>query len=215
MAAATDLVRGSAPIVRGLPYRALRAVYHAVRNAPDRILRGPRHRRAIATVRALGTPRTIFVVCLGNVCRSPYLAAVLQRALPHVDVRSAGFIGAGRPVPEASREEAARRGLDLSSFRSGPIHAAFARSSDLVIVMDVEQRTRLVRLAGVERSRIVIAGDLDPLPAPRRAIFDPWKHGADVFAETFDRLDRCAESIVANLLPAPRSGATGDSALRR
>jgi protein-tyrosine-phosphatase len=48
----------------------------------------------------------------------------------------------------------------------------------------------------VNRERIVIAGDLEPAFGTRRAIRDPWNESIDVFRSSFDRLDRCAASLV-------------------
>lgn len=210
MTAAADALTAPPAPSPGLPYRIARAAYHALRDVPDRLLRRSRNRRAIARIRALGRPRSILVVCLGNICRSPYLAAVLERALPEAAISSAGFVGAGRPVPENARIAAARRGFDLASFRSRPINAAATRQCDLVIVMDAAQRRRLVRLMRVSPARIIVAGDLDPAPAARRAILDPWMQDMAVFEATFDRLDRCAAALADLVNEVPPSGALGD-----
>lgn len=200
------------PVVEGALYRAVKRAYHALRGLPDRALRGRRYRAAVQQLGAIGAPRTILVVCHGNICRSPYMAAVLQRAMPSVRVSSAGFTGAGRPAPENSLIASAKRGLDLRSFRSRPIRIDVARRSDLVIVMDATQRDRLVRMMKVSPKRIVIAGDLDPTAAATRGVVDPWQKSIDVFESTFDRLDRCAATLVDTVwqttLP-PRASADG------
>jgi len=53
----------------------------------------------------------------------------------------------------------------------------------------------------VKRERIVIAGDLEPMFEASRAIRDPWNHSIEAFRATFDRLDRCAASLVKILRP--------------
>jgi protein-tyrosine phosphatase len=148
----------------------------------------------------LQTIRTILVVCHGNICRSPYMEAVLQRALPGVSVTSAGIVGPNRPVPDHSLALAGQRGLDLSGFRSRPVSRMNARELDLVIVMDPAQARYMTRVLGVSPRRIVVAGDLDPRSASTRAIRDPWRQSRDVFKAAFDRLDRSAATIV-KLMP--------------
>jgi len=143
----------------------------------------------------LSQVRSILVVCYGNVCRSPYLEAVLRRDVPNVTVSSAGFVGPGRPVPSHSLAIAKARGIDLSGFRSRPIGRADVAAMDLVIVMDSQQAHQVARGFRVWPSRIVVAGDLDPLPSPTRAIRDPWGEPIDIFASSFDRLDRCAATL--------------------
>ena len=181
-------------------YGTLKAAYKTVRHLPDRMLHRRRHLEARQRLLKLHTLRTILVVCHGNICRSPYLEAVLQRALPAVSVTSAGMVGPNRPVPDHSLRLAAERGLDLSGFRSRPVSRMDAREMDLVIVMDPEQGRYLTRVLGVSPKRIVVAGDLDPRRSPTRAIRDPWRQSRDVFRAAFDRLDRCAATIV-KLMP--------------
>lgn len=173
--------------------------YHAIRNLPDRFLHRRRHdaiRRRLSSAHAA---RKILVVCYGNVCRSPYLQAVLQRALPQIEVSSAGFVGADRAVPEASLAISAKRGLDLSRFRSRPLLPAVVTAADLIIVMEVRQAREIATRFPVNRARIVIAGDLDPKFDLTRAIRDPWNQSSEVFEKSFDRLDRCAAVLVSVL----------------
>jgi protein-tyrosine phosphatase len=183
------------PVLR----RGAARAYRNARNLGDRVLHPRRHRRALAQVRAIDGLASMLVVCHGNICRSPYLAAVLQDALPGVDVSSAGFVGAGRPVPEHSGLIAARRGLDLSSHRSRLVTRDLVDQSDLFLVMDARQAEFLARGFGVVRTRIIITGDLDPDPREPRAIRDPWRQSLEVFEQSFSRLDRCAVNLVTQL----------------
>lgn len=170
--------------------------YRAARNFPDRLLHQSRHDEIKRRLARWARPRKILVVCYGNVCRSPYLQAVLQRALPDITVTSAGFVGSGRRVPVISAALSAQRGLDLSRFRSRPLTAHVVRAADLIVVMDAAQAREIVRRFVVSPTRVVVAGDLDPQFESSRAIVDPWKKGSDVFAASFDRLDRCASVLV-------------------
>jgi low molecular weight protein-tyrosine phosphatase len=181
---------------------AVRDVYRLLRNFPDRLLHHRRHAAACKRVLAAHRPKAILVVCYGNVCRSPYLQAVLQRALPEMVVTSGGFVGSGRPVPEASARLSAERGLDLSVFRSGPLTNANVRGADIILVMDPRQARELLSRFPGTRERILLTGDLDPRFDLTRGIADPWNRPADVFEACFDRLDRCAKTLV-DLLEAP------------
>ena len=184
------------------PASWLRQSYRTVRSFPDRMLHRRRHSNVRRRLISLGRPQSIVVVCLGNVCRSPYLCAVLQRLLPDVSVSSAGFIGPNRSVPLLSLEVSRRRGIDLSHFRSKLLTSQMARGADLIIVMDVSQAKRIVREFGINPARIAVAGDLDPSRAPTRTVTDPWMQAPDVFESTFARLDRCAETVASALTPS-------------
>lgn len=181
----------------------LKSVYHGARNYPDRLLHSRRFRSAVQRVSQLGRPRGILVICHGNICRSPYLQAVLQRALPDIAVSSAGFIGGDRAVPVFSLAVSARRGLDLTRFRSQLISPENVRNADLIIVMDADQARHIKSRFGVRGIRLFVAGDLDPKPSPTRAIADPWMQPLEVFESSFDRLDRCTEALVMALRRDP------------
>ncbi len=178
---------------------ALKRLYAATYGLLDRVLYPRRHRAVLRRLSNVQRPRRILVVCHGNLCRSPYLQAVLKRSLPEVVVTSAGFVGSGRAVPQISVALSAQRGLDLSRYRSQPITQSKVSEADLVIVMDAEQARQVARMFLVKRERIVIAGDLEPMFEKSRAIRDPWNQSAEAFKSTFDRLDSCGAMLVSLL----------------
>jgi protein-tyrosine phosphatase len=178
---------------------ALAEAYHAVRSFPDRVLHRRRHAEARHRVSNMRRPKSILVVCHGNICRSPYLHAVLQRVLPDIAVSSAGFVGADRGAPVLSLDVSARRGIDLSRFRSQRLTPELVGGADVIIVMEPDQARYIERVYRVRRERLLIAGDLDPAVAPTRAIRDPWMKSVDVFESSFSRLDRCAATLAAAL----------------
>jgi protein-tyrosine phosphatase len=171
--------------------RALRVVVHL----PDRLLHAERRETVRRQLAGRGRIERILVVCAGNICRSPYFAAALRRRMPTARIASAGFIGFNRPVPESSLVVSAARGIDLSTFRSHLLDPRRARSADLVVVMEPRQARYLTDYYGVPKSRVIVAGDLDPVTAPTRLIEDPWRQAKEVFESTFDRIDRCADAL--------------------
>jgi protein-tyrosine phosphatase len=179
---------------------ALKRVYELLRSFPARILHKSRHAAVLRKVAQIGRPRTLLVVCAGNVCRSPYLEAVLKRDLPGVHIASAGFIGFDRPIPGHALAVSAKRGIDLSSFRSNTLLPHRARTAEMVVVMEEKQARYLAAYAGVQRGRIIIAGDLDPMTSPTRSIEDPWNKSIEAFESTFNRLDRCGATLTQLLM---------------
>ena len=178
-----------------------RRAYRLARHLPDRLLHRRRNRTLLRKLSESPRPKTILVVCHGNVCRSPYLQAVLQRDLPNVRVTSAGFLAGGRRVPDIARELSEKRGLDVSRFRSTSLNADVVREAELIVVMDENQASGLATRYADATARIVVAGDLDPIFEHTRAIRDPWNQASEVFEEAFNRLDRCAHSLVNALRP--------------
>ena len=78
-------------------------------------------------------------MCTANICRSPLAEALLRGRLtsgPHsVDVASAGFLTAGRAVPEEMVAAASPYGADLSGHRSRQLSPADVTGADLVVGM--------------------------------------------------------------------------------
>jgi protein-tyrosine phosphatase len=179
--------------------RVLQYAYDAARNLPDRVLHRRRHRAALHRIARAEKPRTILVVCHGNICRSPYLHAVLQRDLSGIAVSSAGFFGSDRGVPEVAVTLGTARGLDLSQYRSRPLTQTTVAGADLIIVMDADQAHYLAKMFPVNRGRIVVAADLDQRFSVSRGITDPWNRSREVFESSFDRLDRCGAALVRAL----------------
>lgn len=99
--------------------------------------------------------RTILVVCLGNRCRSPMAAVLLQRALPDCRVISAGL---APPVGASADPHVIRllkpEGMDLAGHRARAVDAELMTQADLVLVMDNEQGTELAEMYPEARPRI-------------------------------------------------------------
>ncbi|MFW6079665.1 MAG: hypothetical protein ACODAE_08595 [Gemmatimonadota bacterium] len=179
----------------------MRRLAHVVRHAPDRALHPLRRRLRMRRLAALGPPRSVLFVCQGNICRSPYAAGAFLRALPdgwrtRVAVSSAGFVGPGRGSPTTALRVASRRGVDLTAHRSRLVSARAVERTDLVVVMDTEQRRRILRRCRIDSDRVLVLGDLDPQPITRRAIRDPLDQEEAAFEASYARIDRCVGELV-------------------
>ncbi len=175
----------------------MNAIAGALRHTPDRLLHARRRREARARLAAL-RPVSVLVLCHGNICRSPFAAALLARELaPHgIPVTSAGFIGAGRPAPPEALAAAAAYDLDLSCHRSQPVRPDLVRGAGLVVVMDQVQRRAMLSRFGRHPRDVVMLGDFDPDPIERRAIPDPVARPLTEFESCYARIARCARELV-------------------
>lgn len=188
-------------VTRFLP-PGLRSVLSSVRQGAARrlarLLHDGRRRRALARLRRWPVPRHVLVLCLGNICRSPYVEAYLRGRGGDLDltVSSAGFIGPGRPPPPEAREAAARRSVDNREHVSELVSAAAVEKADLVLLVDPSHRSRLRREAGAVPARVLVLGDLDPEPVDSRVVRDPWGESREVYDQVFRRLDRCLEVLL-------------------
>jgi protein-tyrosine phosphatase len=182
--------------VVGRAMTALRDVSRYMRrwiaSLPDRWSHAARHRRAVALAHTISQPTTILIVCEGNVCRSPYMAAVLRQLLPDIEIVAAGLIGSGRAMPEHGLAIATQRGLDLTAHRSQRLSREMTNRADLVVVMDARQAAHVRRAFHVAADRVILAGDLDPDGSRGRTIRDPWQQSRRVFESSFSRIDRAS-----------------------
>jgi protein-tyrosine phosphatase len=152
-----------------------------------------RHRRAIERVRE-AAPRKVLVMCLGNICRSPYAAGALSREVPQLTVRSAGFLDSGRPAPRQAVSVSAEHGVNLSAHLSAQVTREAAVGADLVLVMDARQAAR-VRAISQHRAYVERLGDFDPGPIDTRTIIDPIDRDRDFFERIYARIDACCRVL--------------------
>ena len=179
-----------------------------VRDLVDSLLH-PRRRRAAQQRLAGIQPRDVLFICHGNICRSPFAAAVFVRLLPpalssSINTGSAGFIGPGRMSPPYALNTADTYGIDMSSHRSAVVTSENLQRADLVVVMSSAQAKGLANRVR-PGARILILGDLDPLPIKRRTILDPWDSSPAAFEESYGRIDRCVRELVTIISPKQSS----------
>ena len=179
----------------------LLAPARSLRHAPDRFLHALRRRAVLRVLRPRPLPRTILVVCHGNICRSPFAAGLLARALgpAGVLVQSAGFVGPGRLAPAEGCIAAARQGIDLSEHRSQLLTPVLAAESEIIIVMDARQQRMVCERFGRSSADVILLGDLDPGPIPTRAIYDPVDQPLEAFEESYVRIERCVGAFLRAL----------------
>lgn len=180
-----------------------RRYLRSIRHLPDRLLQ-PIRRRRMSKRLAGRRVQSVLFVCHGNINRSAYAAAVFPAHVTGPErkalvVRSAGFIGPGRPASDHALKIASQRGVDLSGHESRLIDGAEARSTDLIVVMSARQRAYVIRVVRCLPECVVVLGDFDPQPAPERTIQDPYGHTEEVFDAVFDRIDRCV-AVMGSLL---------------
>jgi len=194
-------------MISGLKNR-LRRVARAARHLPDRLLHGRRRAAAQRMLANLDVRRAVFI-CHGNINRSAYAAAAFTRSLPtqvrdEVRVSSMGFIGPDRPASDLAQRVAHGRGISLGSHRSRLLDGPELKQTDLIVVMNQGQKNAVMNLLRPRPGRVLILGDLDPHRIDTRTIQDPYGHPEYVFAQVFDRIDRCTHALVEAIWPHRR-----------
>jgi len=175
-----------------------------LRGVPDQLLHGSRRRAALAALRTRRPPPRVLVICSGNLYRSPFAAAVLQRELARhgvgeVLVESAGFAGPGRASPRHAVAAAARRGVDIAGHVSQLAFADVVRAAGLIVVMEEPHRRTIRERFGRAAGDVLLLGDLDPEPVASRAIEDPVQQGPEVCDRVYARIERCVTQLAQAL----------------
>ena len=166
--------------------------------------------RAHAALRRRLRPADLLVVCHGNICRSPFAAALLARPLVAMGIRveSAGFVGPDRPSPRDAVRVAEAWGVDLSTHRSRLLTPQRVRQAELIVVMDPAQGRAICERFGRSPRDILALGDMDPEPLVVRVIRDPVEQGPAAFAASYERIERCVAGLVGALASLPCADAT-------
>lgn len=129
---------------------------------------------------------SILVVCVGNICRSPIGAALLQQALLGKAISSAG-VGAlvGHPADPLSIELLAERSLDLSAHRARQLTPNLIRSADLILVMEAGHKKAVDAIDPSGRGKVYRWGEWGDFDIP-----DPYQRPREAFEEALVLLDR-------------------------
>jgi len=142
----------------------------------------------------------VLVVCTGNTCRSPLVAAALLEELGpdrgRVEVASAGTAAwEGQPASPTTVELAAQEGLELRSHRSRRVTPALARAADLILVMDRDQ-ARAVQALGADPQRTHVLSEWPEPGEPGLPVSDPFGASREAYEECWRRIRRHVQRIV-------------------
>jgi protein-tyrosine phosphatase len=167
--------------------------------------------------RKAGSTYRIAVVCLGNICRSPVAAVVLEAKIDaagmsgRVQTRSSG-IGdwhVGDPMDRRAAASLAAAGYDPSVHRAAQFGRPWFADNDAILAMDAGNFRDLVALAPDEeaRDRIRMFREFDPQRDPTDPddldVPDPWYGGLDGFETVLDIVERTTDQLLVELQHLP------------
>lgn len=134
--------------------------------------------------------RSVLIVCMGNICRSPVGEALLRRRQRHLHIESAGIHAlVGRPADTVVLDLAGRDGLTLETHRARQLTAELCRSNDLILVMEKQHVEHITRLAPEVRGKTMLLGHW----LHRTEIADPYKKSASFYEFIYGQMDQAVE----------------------
>ena len=142
----------------------------------------------------------ILVLCYGNIYRSPFVAAKLDRLLEKSewDIRSAGFYKQDdRPCADDFIALSSGLGVDLANHRSCHVSKTDLNWADLIVIMDCNNRDLLCEMGDSVQNKIIwIAAWVEGCRADVR---DPYGMPDDQVTVIASRLFRAADTLVDRL----------------
>ena len=148
----------------------------------------------------------VLIVCLGNICRSPLAAGLLNFAAEakgfadHLEIDSAGtnanHIGQS-PDPRA-QQTAANHGFVLT-HEGRQIDQEDLDYFDEILVMDDSNLKTVLALTKtpLQKSKIKLITDYDPRKVKLKNVADPYHGGIEQFEEVYEQLWYCCMGFLA------------------
>lgn len=148
--------------------------------------------------------KSILVVCLGNICRSPTGEAVLRKkarqlALP-ITVDSAGTIGfhQGKRPDSRSRLAAEQRGYSFDGIASRPVIQKDFEEFDLILAADNNNMEDLMASCPKQYQH-KIKLFLSYSDSSHSEIPDPYYGGEQGFELVLDLIESAADGVLASV----------------
>jgi protein-tyrosine-phosphatase/predicted ATP-grasp superfamily ATP-dependent carboligase len=157
-----------------------------------------RHAAVLARARERGVARIVFA-CYGNICRSPFAAAIVGATIGTGRVASCGtYERGGRSTPANFVDVARRFGVDLSAHRSQSLDPASIGADDLLIVMDLNNYGWIEQHAPSLLAQTTLLGLFD---GGAIGIADPYGMEDAAAAEILGRIERASRALVTAIAP--------------
>lgn len=147
----------------------------------------------------------VLIVCDGNICRSPMVAAYFRAraahaGLAHVVIDSAGLLGIeGAPAAPHAITVGRGAGFDLTRHRSRGITAADVRAADVVLGMTLAHLDQLARRFPDARQPRYLLRAFEAGPEPTGGapeLDDPVTGPLEEFQDAFAIARTCVDHLV-------------------
>lgn len=150
--------------------------------------------------------KSILMVCLGNICRSPMADGLLRKKVKDnaldvfVDSAGTGDYHVGEAPDKRMRETARAKQYPIDELRARQFTKADFQEFDRIYVMDKSNRDNVLRLAQSPEDRQKMKLILDELyPGEGREVPDPYFGGQQGFEDVFQMLDLATDKIIEQL----------------
>jgi len=131
--------------------------------------------------------RSILVVCVGNICRSPMAEYLLKQDYPQLMIDSAGISGlSGHPADDKAQLCMQHLGIDISGHIAKKLNAEHLKKADLILVMSKNQQAYIEQTWPFAKGKVFRLGHWQNKNVP-----DPYQHDQTFFDETCQLIQQC------------------------
>ena len=148
---------------------------------------------------------SLLFVCLGNICRSPLAEAAFRHhaaaggLAASADSAGTGDWHIGEPPDPRAIAEAARHGIDISTYRGRQVSKADFSRFTHIFALD-EQNLADLRVLRPASASAQLSLLLDHVPGMAgQPVADPYWGDAAAFTATWRQVDEAARALVAML----------------
>lgn len=132
--------------------------------------------------------KSVLIVCVGNICRSPTAEALLKSKLQQYDIQvSSAGLGAlvDKPVDTMAAQVLEAAGYALPDHRARQLTAEMLREADLVLAMELKHLQSIHSLAPEARGKAFLFGKW----VGNQEVPDPYRLQLPAFEHVFRLLD--------------------------
>jgi len=137
--------------------------------------------------------KSILIVCVGNICRSPTAEALFKAKLADkgIKVSSAG-LGAlvDKPVDATAHEVMNVAGYSLSDHQARQVTSSMLREADLILAMETRHIQSIHAMAPESRGKTLLIGKWQE----GREVPDPYRQQRPAFEHVFRVLDNATSA---------------------
>jgi protein-tyrosine phosphatase len=150
--------------------------------------------------------KSILMVCLGNICRSPVAEGIMRHKLQKMElnirVDSAGTANyhVGENPDARSVKNAQRNGIDISSLNARQFKVNDFDNFDIIYAMDEQNKQNILKLARNKNDELKVQLILHELEDEVvQSVPDPYYGSEADFQLVFDLLNKACDKAVLRL----------------
>jgi protein-tyrosine phosphatase len=142
--------------------------------------------------------KSLLVVCVGNICRSPTAEFLFNRELAVRGMRttSAGLQAlVGNPIDEGAAAVLTAEGHSVPEHRARQLDVAMLRATEIVLTMEAAHTRRILELAPEMRGRVLLLGKwLGETEIP-----DPYRLSPKAYQASYTLIHNSVQSWISRL----------------